>query len=239
MQFRALLHSLVCVLGLSMAGIVTATYIITDDIVDPNPNPVIYPVGSTFGPTSYMYWHDITDNGWLSGGSLVSASLTILLRDGDAGNEYFKFVIGSDLNQVIDNLFSVNSNPAGEAFGAYLLNIAALAELNSFGRIPVTIQSVSKPQGQGKASPTSFIFDMSTLNVTAGSGPRSSDPDGSGPVDIGPIGIGPVDIGPVDIGPVGTGPGASGTVPEPSLLLLLCLGFAMLIWYARRGPVAG
>ncbi len=231
MQFRALLHSLVCILGLGMAGIVTATYIITDDIVDPNPNPVIYPVGSTFGPTSYMYWHDITDNGWLSGGSLVSASLTILLRDGDAGNEYFKFVIGSDLNQVIDNLFSVNSNPAGEAFGAYLLNIAALAELNSFGRIPVTIQSVSPSQRQRA---TSFIFDMSTLNVTAGSGPRSGDPDGSGPVDIGPV-----DIGPVDIEPVGTGPGASGAVPEPSMLLLLCLGFAMLIWSARRGPVAG
>lgn len=233
MQFRALLHSLVCVLGLSMAGIVTATYIITDDIVDPNPNPVIYPVGSTFGPTSYMYWHDITDNGWLSGGSLVSASLTILLRDftgPDAGNEYFKFVIGSDMNQVIDNLFSVNSNPAGEAFGAYQLNIAALAELNSFGRIPVTIQSVLLQRQRA----TSFIFDMSTLNVTAGDGPRSSDPDGSGPVDIGPIGIGPVDIG-----PVGTGPGASGAVPEPSMLLLLCLGFAMLIWYARRGPVAG
>ncbi len=206
MKLRVLFHSLVCVLGLGMAGIATATYIITDDIVDPNPNPVIYPFGSTEGPTSYLYVHDITDNGWLSGGSLLSASLTILLRDftgSDAGNEYFQFVIGLNPDQqLITGLFNVNSG-AGTSFGPYLLNVSSLANLNSNGKIDVNIESRSGNNG------TSFIFDRSTLKVTAGNGPVGTDPD------------------------------PSGTVPEPSMLLLLCFGFAMLIWYARRGPLAG
>lgn len=209
MKLRVLLHSLVCVLGLGIAGIATATYIITDDIVNPHPDPVIYPFGSTSGPTFYSYELDITDNGWLSGGSLVSASLTILLRDftgPDAGTEYFRFVIGLSPNEQVISLSSVNSNPGGETYGGYLFNVASLADLNSDGKISVKIES-----REGNSAGTSFMFDRSTLVVTAGSGP------------------------------VGTGPGAGapGTVPEPSVLLLLCLGFAMLIWSARRGPVAG
>ncbi len=128
------------------------------DEVDPSNITIAY-LGS------YTFIHDITDNGFVFGvDTLVSASLSILLRD-DAGGEVFRFEVGPSQ---FDSFTNVNNGSGGETY-TFSLNSASLADLSNDGKISVKIQSLLGVSPSGNDQ-TSFIFDKSTLTAQVSKG---------------------------------------------------------------------
>jgi len=112
----------------------------TDTLITLGSTPSPCPGGFTCTTSSLSFFHDLTDDGFVAGpGTIASATITIHLMDSHGGGSEkgYEYDIGT-----VPQTFTGNNVSGGNGnTDVITLNAASLADLESDGRIKVTITS--------------------------------------------------------------------------------------------------
>lgn len=144
------------------AGPITDTVDPANVFVSFGATPAPCPAGMTCGSGSLSFVHDITNDGFVLGDIISSASIAIRLAElvtTGVNNETFSFTVGP---QTPDPCLHGNCVPNPGHLEIISLTAAALADLSLDGKIDVTIQ----------ASSGGFYFADSTLTAEVSPGIR-------------------------------------------------------------------
>lgn len=183
------------------------------DTVDPAQLGVIR---SAFGGTAgqnYSFTHDLTDNGYTVGHTVLSAFLTLTLTDsdgisgppspGEGGSEWsnIRFDLGNILNftqQVQSPDVFLFNFVTGEIFNSASLVgtnanlLSVMSDIQADGKLTVTLSALQQSQGQVSG----YFFERSVLDITADNGIQAPVPTPEpGAVALLGLGVAAVHIG--------------------------------------------
>lgn len=137
----------IAALTLATSIYATPTYETFIDIVDPNPDVLLSHTGNPGSYYTYVYLHDITDNGFgPTTHKVLSADLSVTLVDDEAGDSQEFVKIHLD-HLTVESFLEVIA-------GAYHFNVD-IKMLQSDGQLQVKLTAVSGD----------FVFEKSELEV--------------------------------------------------------------------------
>ena len=159
-----LLSKILCTAGAAVAMVVTlpAAGAIVDTWADPSGDVLLDLDDSPApGTDTYAYQHDITDDGFTIGESIISATLFLTVRD-SGGSESYQYELGAGPAQV-----SAFANVPNSRIDQITLSAPSLADLQLDGLLDVVIRITADSSRQEGLYFVSSSLSVDTATATA------------------------------------------------------------------------